>query len=257
MSHKQFNATTAKAELAKLLNKPACSRKGRAGAVFTPYDATIGRRVALIGSALRCKWAKVTDWTCTTCAGVPNFTILSAYELPAADPDAFIVGFDQQLNAVVISFRSTYCNTSPDCFSLQWLNSANLFAKTITLPSGSYQVHAGIHNTWADSLKANAVQALKDAFAKHPPSTHNGLYVTGHSRGGAFAALAAVDLYYEAANLGLTAPTEQIKLFTMGSPRVGNAAFASLIENLFTTRYRMVTNADMVTQVCEEYKNFC
>lgn len=247
LSHKQFNATSAKAALAKLLNKPACPKKGRAGSVFTPYDAAIGRRIALISSALRCKWDKLVSWSCTTCASVPGYQTLTAQQTTATiDPDGFIVGFDSQLNAVVLTFRSTYCASST-CLSVQWLNNLGILAKTVTLPTGTYKVHSGIYNTWQEDLKAPVLLALKDAFEKFPASGHNGLYVTGHSRGGAFATIAAVELNFEAANLGLTAPTEQIKLFTMGSLRVGDANYAALIENLFTTRYRIVNNADIVT----------
>jgi Lipase (class 3) len=230
-----------------LRNARPCPQKGRAGSVYTPYDATIGRRIAMISSALRCKWEKVQSWTCSSCLGVPSFKVLTAYEVPTADPDGFIVSFDQQLNAVVLTFRSTYCARSADCFSLQWLNNLNMVAKTISLPTGSYKVHAGIHNTWANDFKGPVLKALKDAFALHPASSHNGLYVTGHSRGGGFATVAAVDLYFEAANLGLTTPTEQIKLYTMGGLRVGDASYASLVESLLTTRFRIVTNADIVT----------
>ena len=242
-----FNSTTAAAELKKLLNKPACPRKGRAGSAFTPYDPTIGRRVALISSALRCKWDKLISWSCSSCSAVPDYKLLTAHQNSRnVDPDGFIVGFDAQLNAVVLSFRSTYCSRD-SCLSVQWLNNLEILAKTISLPTGTYQVHSGIHNTWEETLKTPVLQALKDAFALHPPSGHNGLYVTGHSRGGAFATLAAVELYFEAANLGLTAPTDQIKLYTMGSLRTGDANYAALIESLFTTRFRMVNNADIVT----------
>jgi hypothetical protein len=242
-----LNATSAKDDLAKLLNAKPCRKKSRAGSVFTPYDATIGRRIAQISSALRCKWVKVSDWTCSSCAAVPNFKVLTAYQVPTADPDGFLVSFDDQLNALVLTFRSTYCSTSTDCFSLQWLNNFQAWGKTITLPNQkSYNVHAGIHTTWASDLKANVMQALKDALVLYPTAP---LYISGHSRGGAFATLAAAEVYFEAANLGLTNPSEQIKLYTMGSLRVGDGDFAALIENLLTTRFRIVNNADLVTMV--------
>lgn len=113
-------------------------------------------------------------------------------------------------------------------------------------------MHAGIQNTWSNDLKVPVLQALQAAFALHPSASHNGLYVTGHSRGGALATVAAVELSFEAANLGLTAPREQVKLYTMGAFRVAESSYASLVENLFTTRYRIVNNIDLVTLVPPE-----
>jgi Lipase (class 3). len=50
------------------------------------------------------------------------------------------------------------------------------------------------------------------------------IHPTGHSLGGAVGSLAALSLKYALPNL-------KLKLYTYGQPRVGNAAFASLVES--------------------------
>ncbi|KAL4428161.1 hypothetical protein ABPG75_002250 [Micractinium tetrahymenae] len=61
------------------------------------------------------------------------------------------------------------------------------------------------------------------------------------------AVLAAVDLATDkAAEVGITNPWAQVKLYTFGQPRVGDVAYANLVESLFAERLRIVANADPV-----------
>lgn len=53
------------------------------------------------------------------------------------------------------------------------------------------------------------------------------VYVTGHSLGGAIATLTAARMIEE----GRTTP-EQLKLYTFGSPRVGDLDFARSVDNV-------------------------
>ena len=128
------------------------------------------------------------------------------------------------------------------------MNNAIFVTKSVLLGDGKHhRLHTGMWDTWHDSLSHAVMTKLKEAVDKHPVSGHNGIYITGHSRGGAFANLGAVTAYYHADKLGLTDPRHQIKLFTMGAPRIGNQDFADLIESLIATRFRIINNADIVT----------
>jgi hypothetical protein len=76
------------------------------------------------------------------------------------------------------------------------------------------------------------------ALAKLSPEKT--LYVTGHSLGAALATLCAVDI---AANTAFCSPS----LFTYGSPRVGDPAFAKAFSRYVRSSYRTANLFDIVT----------
>lgn len=78
------------------------------------------------------------------------------------------------------------------------------------------KAHAGFATAWYEPRTA-ILAALKTATAQYP--TYK-IVITGHSLGGAVATLAAADLR----NQGYA-----VDLFTYGSPRTGNAAFATWV----------------------------
>lgn len=122
--------------------------------------------------------------------------------------------------------------------------------KNVHLGDGkTYSLHSGFWDTWNGYLRDSFLAAMKDAVAAHPPSGHHGVFINGHSRGGAFANLAALETVFHAERLGLSDPKNQVKLYTLGSPRVGNQAFAQLIEKSVEARFRITSNADIVTSV--------
>lgn len=69
------------------------------------------------------------------------------------------------------------------------------------------------------------------------------LVVTGHSLGGAFATLCAIDLYEK------NVTSRNIRLWTYGSPRVGNDVFASYVQRALPEYYRVVNENDVVPHV--------
>lgn len=82
------------------------------------------------------------------------------------------------------------------------------------------RVHGGFYVAWR-SIADEVIAALADLRAKNPGYS---TVITGHSLGGALATLAYTDL--KAANL-------PVKIaYTMGSPRVGNPAYANFVDRL-------------------------
>ncbi|KAL3115615.1 hypothetical protein niasHT_011964 [Heterodera trifolii] len=79
-------------------------------------------------------------------------------------------------------------------------------------------------------------QALKDPNMATFPVTF-----TGHSLGGALAALAAA----KCVALGLRM-SNQVTLYTFGEPRVGNAAFAGRFDQLVPNSFRVIFRKDIV-----------
>ncbi|GMR59634.1 hypothetical protein PMAYCL1PPCAC_29829, partial [Pristionchus mayeri] len=68
------------------------------------------------------------------------------------------------------------------------------------------------------------------------------LYITGHSLGGALAALGAVHVAKNS-----LFPSENILYYTFGEPRTGDKQFANLLDSLILqSHYRVVHNHDMI-----------
>ncbi|KAF9482264.1 alpha/beta-hydrolase [Pholiota conissans] len=89
---------------------------------------------------------------------------------------------------------------------------------------GDAQVHTGF--LFAYNVVASTVLSTVKAQAAAYPSYK--IIATGHSLGGATASLAAV-------SIKSALPNATVKLYTYGQPRVGNAAFATYVENLIGT----------------------
>lgn len=80
--------------------------------------------------------------------------------------------------------------------------------------------------------------SIRDELLERIPASDEQIIVVGHSLGGAVGVLATVDLNF---NLG-----RQIHLITMGSPRVGNAAFVEACQRRIASHTRIVHGWDPV-----------
>ena len=87
---------------------------------------------------------------------------------------------------------------------------------------------------WNSGMK-NDFLALKN---KH---TDYEVWVTGHSLGGAMAALAATSI----SKSGYMS-SDKIKLITFGEPRVGNSDFAAAVDKLVPYTFRVIHALDLV-----------
>jgi triacylglycerol lipase len=94
-----------------------------------------------------------------------------------------------------------------------------------------------IHPGFADALDV----LWNELFAELSSPSHQGkkLFVTGHSRGGAIATLAAQSLYYRGIK-----PTA---VYTFGAPRAGNSTFANRYD--IAHHYRIENDRDIVPHV--------
>jgi triacylglycerol lipase len=98
-------------------------------------------------------------------------------------------------------------------------------------------VHRGFYNIY-ESVR----DQIFNIVVKH---TFSQIIVSGHSLGGALATLCAIDLY-EPNKTG-----EDIFLFneTFAAPRVGNVAFANIVDGYLKYQYRVYNTEDLVTQM--------
>jgi hypothetical protein len=155
-------------------------------------------------------------------------------------PTAFVSG-DQDIDAclvgttpdgVVLAFRGTLTFDFSDRASLRdWLN--NFAARPVTpnwLPPGS---GAGVHSGFLASLEGLVSQGALTEVNRQLQAAGSGakLLITGHSKGGAAATLAALRVW--------TTDTRPSQVVTFAAPRCGDRAFADVYNNarILHTRY--------------------
>lgn len=117
----------------------------------------------------------------------------------------------------------------------EWINNLNTkLNKFFLVDFGS--VHEGFQNSYLD-LRDQIEETMKDLR-----STRH-LFVAGHSLGAAFATFALCDL-----ELSMKRPVSS--LYTYGSPRVGDAAFARAFNAAFSKKtFRIANSSDFVTEI--------
>jgi len=104
---------------------------------------------------------------------------------------------------------------------------------------GKYFLDA-FNAVWNAGMK-NDFLALKNQHTSYE------VWVTGHSLGGAMAALAATSI----SKLGYMTPAK-IKLITFGEPRVGNVDFAATVDSLVPYTFRVTHAFDMFVQLPQQ-----
>jgi len=138
---------------------------------------------------------------------------------------------------VILAFRGT--------------NTATQLVKEIGLSTGiNFGLCGGVQNAKAlkyfytgyqSKVRDTLLPHVRDLVKQHPGFD---FYVTGHSLGGALATLAALDL-----SCNNIVHKNQLKLWTFGSPRVGDVNFAKATVNAVSEHFRIVHDKDMVPHV--------
>ncbi|WP_240479818.1 lipase family protein [Paenibacillus wynnii] len=127
---------------------------------------------------------------------------------------------------IIIAFRGTSSTTD-------WISDMIASQKRFKYIKEDCLTHRGFTDIYS-----TARSGVLSALAKL--STDKTLYITGHSLGAALATLCAIDL---AANTAHSSPN----LYTFGSPRVGDPAFAKVFTMYVRNSYRIANLFDVVT----------
>jgi Lipase (class 3) len=146
---------------------------------------------------------------------------LQCFVAQDTDTQAF-AAYNASANQVIVAFRGTQSNAPRD-----WLIDARFVLKPLR---GAMQVHSGFDDAW------RSVASMVRRWLAVPLTRGARLCLTGHSLGAALATRAALEL-------------PCVWLVTMGSPRVGNAAFAENVMSGVREVHRFVNCCDVVTQV--------
>jgi triacylglycerol lipase len=139
---------------------------------------------------------------------------------------AFVATNDQM---TIVAFRGTEPQSLAD-----WMTDAQ--SSLVAGPMGG-KVHAGFYWSLAEVWKY-----VNDCVHDYDPQRSKPLWVTGHSLGGALAALAVARW--------LTAGRPVQGMYTFGQPRTGDSLFARNFNFAFRPHaFRFVNNNDLVTRI--------
>jgi hypothetical protein len=209
------------------------------------YDEDMSKLAMFYAAAAYCDPSILLQWNCgTACSANPGIlTVRPIIHASAKDYTFGFVTYNPLTSKIIVTFRGT--NGLPtDLMTFRTLQSllnwkTNL-GHTMSLYETGGKVHRGFDQAY-NSVKTQVRSSVKFLLETFPEAQ---VLVTGHSSGGALATLAAVDLKRLHHSV-------HIQLYTFGSPRVGNRAFAKYVYTLFPLGaiYRVVNAGDLVLHV--------
>ena len=142
-----------------------------------------------------------------------------------------MVGYDTTIDAVVVAFMGSN-------------STSNFILDAVIIPSiyGGKSclfcpVHLGFRNGIVSLNTLGLKKAISESVKQHPSSK---IIFTGHSLGGALANLAAVQYAEKHPD------HKDVRLYTLGQPRVGGAGYAKYHESKVPHYFRLVHAKDLV-----------
>lgn len=193
------------------------------------FDPRLANATLNLAWAAYCNQSVLQSWSCKWCDQAHKLTLLQYLQDTSKGTQGY-VALDLEQSNIVIAVRGSinFMNDIED--AMFWRNH---FAPA---PQGAV-VHSGFaaaYRSLRESIKIG-VMAGKQRCPKC------NILATGHSLGAATATLAAADLASQAL------PSTSVRLFTFGSPRVGNGAFAHWASGILDgTSLRMAREHDIV-----------
>lgn len=203
------------------------------------FDLSEGIALAELAAVSYCNPSEIGNWTCKRCAEHPGFVPSAVVYDPEWNLQAY-VGRDARRGVLVV-FRGTVEDSLEN-----WKNNFMTFRTKVAFPGmpPDAKVHDGFYRSWTKStLHDNVINATRAELmsaefgSEAPPVT-----VVGHSLGGALATLCAAELVTEL-------ELKNVRLYTFGCPRVGNAAFAKALMNSTLVHKRVTHDRDVIPSV--------
>lgn len=204
------------------------------------FREQIAQQLRFFAQSTYCSVDSVTSWTCPVCkqGSLSNFKL--THKFFDANTNTFgYAGLAPAAgeNIIIFSFRGATPSAGRN-----WITDLN--AQRMPYPGlRGATVHKGFYNAYL-SVARQVNLAAKSLLAN---CQNCQIYVTGHSLGAAVATLAAADLF---------ALTPDITLYTFGSPRVGDQAFATYFDKIVPDAFRIVHKNDIVPHVPQRFLGF-
>jgi hypothetical protein len=187
-------------------------------------------------------YSDIENWNCGAICkkidGVASADIVEDYWMGTFG----YVAYNSRDNMIVASFRGSTT-------LINWINNINFLKSNYKGLSSEIQVHTGFYESYLSI--ANKVVEKVGALAKAHPTAS--ILFTGHSLGAALATFAAMDVKER------LALHNSMKLYTFGSPRTGNQAWADYVMKLYpasTSLFRIVHGKDMVPHLPKRWMDF-
>jgi len=156
-----------------------------------------------------------TAWDCEVCKheDVKDTQVVKIFDYEPTRLYLY-VAVNHRLKVIVVSFRGTHDFKG-------WLVDFDIIKTSVSELGVGVSVHAGFYKSYMaghDVVK----EQVEELIGKYPSYE---LHVVGHSMGAALASLQAQALAHQF-------PQKKIKLTTYGQPRVGNQAYATMVNKL-------------------------
>uniref|UniRef100_A0A7N0UMQ9 Fungal lipase-type domain-containing protein n=1 Tax=Kalanchoe fedtschenkoi TaxID=63787 RepID=A0A7N0UMQ9_KALFE len=182
-------------------------------------------------------------WTCARCDGLTKGFDVIELIVDVQNCLQAYVGVSTNLNAVVIAFRGTQERSIQN-----WIEDLYWKQFEMSYPGmPDAMVHHGFYTAYHNTtIRPGILSAIETSKALYGDIK---IIVTGHSMGGAMAALCALDLVI---NLN----KKDVQVMTFGQPRVGNAVFASYYKQALPNTIRVVNDHDVVPHLPPYYSIF-
>jgi hypothetical protein len=164
----------------------------------------------------------------------PIFSKAVAYStdpapISADQINAGLVG--RNASGIIVAFRGTLPPEEPDSY-LDWLQ--DLFVEPVAYKGLPGKVHQG----FLDAVNT-ILQEVVSTVSSLTPSATNPVYITGHSKGGGMAPIAAY-LIQQGAGI----PIKQV--VTFAAPKSGNQGFQTGYQSIFKNHIRYENYGDLV-----------
>lgn len=198
------------------------------------WNEDTGELMTLYSYAMYCKNATLSDWSCKWCSYNDHIAALDVIGFAHDNSKELLgmVGVNHHDQQIIVGFRGTNPTKLHNI-----LLDANLLTVTPYDDVPEVRVHKGFWKGYTN-LRPQILAMLQPVADKYPSYP---IVVTGHSLGGALASLCAMDIARDGA-------AHRMVMWDLGTPRVGNTAFANYFSALVPTRFRMVWERDIIPQ---------
>ena len=203
------------------------------------YDSDIAFTMVRASSAAYCDQDEVRTMQCgDACDDLSGFEFVSqsTYDIDDKESISFTMFINTDAQMFVTAFRGTH-------------GLVQLISELLEGGATSYDLYdlgdavatTYFYEKYTQHIRSDFMANFEAYYAQYPDFQ---MYITGHSLGGAFATLAALDI-----SLAQILPKEQIHLYNYGSPRVGDSYLAQAVIDNVGEVFRVTHFKDAVPHV--------
>ncbi|KAI8058758.1 Alpha/Beta hydrolase protein [Thamnidium elegans] len=170
------------------------------------------------------------SWSCKNCLEfIPDGQLLTTFGSLITDTTGLVVRSDAQ-KIIHLVFRGTN--------SIRQSITDLVFLQKDYPPVTGAKVHSGFYDSYNENLN-QYFSLVQEQLTENPDYN---IVISGHSLGGAQALLAGLNLYQRDERV----TADNLKIYTVGCPRVGNPEFAHYVNSTGIPFFRSVGRRDIV-----------